>query len=171
MVDANIVGVFVWDFEGRILEANDAFLRIIGYARDDLAAGILRWTDLTPPDWREREEQWVREHKATGLRAPIEKEYFRKDGSRVPILLAAATFDESETEGIGFVLDLTDRKRAEEAIRQREATIRGFAESNIIGIFVWEFPDTRIIEANDAFLPWWDTSAKSLSQAARPLWS
>ena len=96
LVDANIVGIFIWDFEGRILEANDAFLRIIGYDRDDLAAGALRWTDLTPPDWRERDEQWVREHKASGLRAPIEKEYFRKDGSRVPVLLAAATFDERQ---------------------------------------------------------------------------
>jgi PAS domain S-box-containing protein len=152
LVDANIIGIFFWNFEGRILEANDAFLRIIGYHRDDLEAGVLRWTDLTPPDWRERDEQWVREHKATGLRSPVEKEYFRKDGSRAPILLAAATFDNSETEGVGFVLDLTERKRTEEALRQRDAAIRGLADSNILGIVAWEFPDTRIIEANDAFL-------------------
>jgi PAS domain S-box-containing protein len=67
LVDANIVGIFIWDFEGRILEANDAFLRIIGYDHDDLATGALRWTDLTPPDWRERDEQWVCEHKASGV--------------------------------------------------------------------------------------------------------
>jgi PAS domain S-box-containing protein len=152
LVDANIIGIFFWEFEGRILEANDAFLKIIGYDRDDLEAGALRWTDLTPPDWRERDEQWVREHKATGLRPPIEKEYFRKDGSRAPILLAAATFDNSATEGVGFVVDLTERKRAEEALRQREAAIRGLADSNLLGIVAWEFPDTRIIEANDAFL-------------------
>ena len=152
LVDANIIGIFFWNFEGRILDANDAFLRIIGYDRGDLEAGALRWTELTPPDWRERDEQWVREHKATGRRPPIEKEYFRKDGSRAPILLAAATFDNSETEGVGFVLDLTERKRAEEALRQRDAAIRGLADSNILGIAAWEFPDTRIIEANDAFL-------------------
>ena len=84
LVDANIIGIFIWDFDGRILEANDAFLRIVGYDREDLTAGRLRWTDLTPPDWRERDAQWIEEHKKTGLRPPIEKEYFRKDGSRVP---------------------------------------------------------------------------------------
>ena len=53
LVDANIIGIFIWDFEGQILEANDAFLRIVGYDREDLVAGRLRWTDLTPPEWRD----------------------------------------------------------------------------------------------------------------------
>ena len=57
LVDANIIGIFIWDLEGRILEANDAFLRMIGYDREDLLAGRMRWTDLTPPEWRERNAQ------------------------------------------------------------------------------------------------------------------
>jgi PAS domain S-box-containing protein len=52
LVEANVVGIFIWDFDGRILEANDAFLRIVGYDRGDLAAGRISWTDLTPADWR-----------------------------------------------------------------------------------------------------------------------
>ena len=54
LVDANIVGIFIWNFEGEIIEANEAFLRMVGYRREDLASGAVRWTDLTPPEWREQ---------------------------------------------------------------------------------------------------------------------
>jgi len=94
LVDSNIIGVFVGDFDGRILEANDAFLGIVGFDREDLAAGRINWKDLTPRDWRERDAQWIEEHKRTGVRLPIEKEYFRKDGRRVPILIGSATVEE-----------------------------------------------------------------------------
>ena len=151
LVDANIIGIFIGDFEGRIFEANDAFLRIVGYDREDLVAGRIRWTDLTPSDWRERDAQWIREHKLAGLRTPIEKEYFRKDGSRVPILLGSATFEEGGNQLVTFVLDLTERKRAEAVLREREATIRRLVDSNIIGIFIWKL-EGQIVEANDAFL-------------------
>ena len=55
LVDANIIGIFIWDLEGQILEANDAFLHMVGYDREDLVRGRLRWTELTPPEWRERD--------------------------------------------------------------------------------------------------------------------
>src|SRR5207244_8210286 len=54
LVDANIVGIYFWDLEGRITEANDTFLRMVGFDRDDLVSGRVRWTDLTPPEWRRR---------------------------------------------------------------------------------------------------------------------
>jgi PAS domain S-box-containing protein len=118
LVDANIIGIFFWDLEGPILGANEAFLRIVGYDREDLVAGRLRWTELTPPEWRDRHERrWTPELKMTGRVAPYEKEYFRKDGSRVPVLVGSASFDEARNRGVGFVLDLTERKRAEEALR------------------------------------------------------
>ena len=121
LVDANIIGIFIWDSEGRILDANDAFLSMLGYGRGDLAAGRVSWTEITPPEWRERDARLVEQGKQEGRLRPYEKEYFRKDGSRVPVLIGAATFEEGGSQGVAFVLDLTDRKRAEQALRAREA--------------------------------------------------
>jgi PAS domain S-box-containing protein len=125
LVDANIIGIFIWESTGRIIEANDAFLRMVGQDREDLVAGRLRWTDLTPPEWHTRHEQvWTPEIKLTGSLQPYEKEYFRKDGSRVPVLVGAAGFDEPANQGVSFVLDLTKRKRAEAEARESEGRYR-----------------------------------------------
>jgi PAS domain S-box-containing protein len=124
LVDANIIGTFIWDFDGRILEANEAFLDIVGYDHEDLVAGRIRWTDLTPPEWRDRDTRLIQEHKVTGTLQPFEKEYFRKDGSRVPVLIGGATFEEGGKQGVALVLDLTERKRAEEALRDSEEALR-----------------------------------------------
>jgi PAS domain S-box-containing protein len=118
LVDANIIGIFIWDLEGRILEANDAFLRLVGYDREDLVSRGVRWTDLTPPEWRDRDQQLVPELKVTGSLQPFEKEFFRKDGSRVPVLMGVATFEDDAHQGVAFVLDLTERKRAADALRE-----------------------------------------------------
>ena len=118
LFDANIIGIFVWELEGRILDANDAFLAMVGYGREDLVAGRLRWTDLTPPEWRDRDERLTPELARSGTLQPFEKEYFRKDGSRVPVLIGVAAFEENGNQGVAFVLDLTERKRAEYMTRQ-----------------------------------------------------
>ena len=151
LVDANIIGIFITGLQGRVLEANDAFLHLVGQDRDDLVSGRIRWTDLTPPEWRERDKRALRELYSNTIAQPYEKEFFRKDGSRVPVLVGGALFEEGGNEGVAFVLDLTERKCAEEALRESEAKIRRLVDSNIIGIFVWDF-DGRILEANDEFL-------------------
>jgi PAS domain S-box-containing protein len=118
LVDSNIVGIVIWDVQGRIIEANQAFLDIVGYARQDLAS--LRWTELTPAEWRDVDDQAFAELNATGSVQPREKEYFRKDGSRVPVLVARALFEWKPDEGVSFVVDMTDRKRDEERLRASE---------------------------------------------------
>jgi PAS domain S-box-containing protein len=124
LVDANIIGIYLWELEGRIFEANDTFLHIVGYDRQDLGSGRVRWTDLTPPDWRDLDARAVEGLKTGGRLAPVEKEYFRKDGSRVPVLIGSAAFDEQRDEGVAFVLDLTERKRAEAEARESERRVR-----------------------------------------------
>ena len=136
LVDSNIIGIFIWDFEGQIREANEAFLNMVGYNHEELVAGRIRWTDLTPPDWRDRDARWVQEHKMTGTLRPIEKEYFRKDGSRVPVLIGAATLEEDGNQGVAFVLDLTERKRAQaehERLRQLEADLAHVNRVSMMG--------------------------------------
>jgi PAS domain S-box-containing protein len=93
---------------------------MLGYDRDDLASGRLHRTGLTPPEWRARTERAVSEVETTGTIQPFEKEYLRKDGSRLPVLLGAASFDETGNQGVSFVLDLTERKRVETEMRESE---------------------------------------------------
>ena len=118
LVDANIIGIFIWTIDGRVIEANDAFLRMVGYDREDLISDRVHRTDLTPPEWHKRLELMLADLKMTGTAQPYEKEYFRKDGSRVPVLIGAAAFDEKRDRGVAFVLDLTERKRVEEALQK-----------------------------------------------------
>src|SRR3981189_1416541 len=83
-----------------------------------------RWMALTPNEWSDATERANAELRATGSCKAFEKEYLRKDGTRVPVLLGAATFGERQDQGVAFVLDLTERKRAEENLRESERRYR-----------------------------------------------
>jgi PAS domain S-box-containing protein len=113
LFDSNIIGIVIFDFEARFVDANDAFLDMVGYSREDLASGRMRWTDMTPAEWQTLSEQQVAEMGTTETRQAFEKEYFRKDGSRVPVLVGPVALEGRRNEGVAFVLDLTERKQAE----------------------------------------------------------
>jgi PAS domain S-box-containing protein len=113
LVDSNIIGICIFDLDRRILEANDAFLGIVGHSREDVIAGRLSFAGLTPPEWAEADKRQLAQLTSTGTWRPSEKEFFRKGGSRVPVLVGGATFDALHHQGVAFVVDLTERKRAE----------------------------------------------------------
>jgi len=133
LVDANLMGVFTWRRDGRITEANDAFLRMIGYEREDLASGRIRWADLSPVEWREADERAIAEIQRTGTAQPYEKEVLRKDGSRVPVLIGEASLHEADNDGIAFALDLTPRKQAEAALADARAVMTHVARVATVG--------------------------------------
>jgi PAS domain S-box-containing protein len=110
LVEAGILGIFIANVEGGIVEANHAFLQMLQYGRQDLVSGRLHWKDLTPAELRERDQRALTEGLATGVFQPYEKEFLRKDGSRVAALIGGALF-EGGNEGVSFVLDLTEQKR------------------------------------------------------------
>jgi PAS domain S-box-containing protein len=149
LVDSNIIGIFIWDFNGRIVEANDEFLRMVNYEREDLVSGHIMWADLTPPDWRDRNNARIEQQKSSGRFEPFEKEYTRKDGSRVPVLIGGATFEEGGNQGVAFVLDLTERKRAEDRLRVQHTVAQILAEAATI-----EEVTPRILRAMGESLGW-----------------
>jgi PAS domain S-box-containing protein len=124
LFDSNIIGIVSFDFQERFLDANDAFLEMVGYSREDLVLGRMRWTDMTPAEWRAVSEQQVADLGATETRQAFEKEYFRKDGSRVPVLVGPVALEGRWKEGVAFVLDLTDRKRAQAEAHENERRYR-----------------------------------------------
>jgi PAS domain S-box-containing protein len=171
LVDANIVGIVIWDFQGRIIETNQAFLDIVGYAREDLAS--LRWTELTPDEWRDVDDQAFAELKATGTVQPREKEYFRKDGSRVPVLVARAVFEWNPDEGVAFVLDLTERKHVEGALRDAQANLAHVVRITTLGELTASIahevnqPLAGVVANAEACLRWLDRETPDLEEARR----
>lgn len=122
------VGIIFLTSEGRITEANDAFLAMSGFSREDQQAGRLRCEEMTPPEWTSVSLRAIAEFKATGRTTPYEKEFFRKDGSRWWALLVAKQL--SEHEGVEYIIDITEGKRAEQSLRESEARFRAVAEAS-----------------------------------------
>jgi PAS domain S-box-containing protein len=166
LVESNIIGIMITDVGGQIIEANDAFLGMTGYTRGDLSAERMRWTDMTPAEWVPVSQQGLVRMRATGSCEPFEKEYFRKDGSRVPVLVGAAAL--GRDEAVAFVLDLTERKRAErrqnlllDERRRAEYLTRQVFESSPDGVGIVG-RDCRYQRVNPAHERNWGVPAETL---------
>ena len=138
LIDSNVQGVMFWNMQGSIADANEAFLDIVGYTRKDLEAGLIDWAAITPIEYTDLDRRAVEELAIKGICTPFEKEYVRKNGTRVPVLVGAAKFEDSPNEGVCFVLDTTLRKQGEDAHtklaqlhRDQHFYTRSLIESNI----------------------------------------
>lgn len=132
LVDANIIGIFLFEFEGTIFEANDALLSLLGYSRAEFVAHGLRWTELVPEDLRYLDGQLFSELEKHGILQPFESEYLRKDGSRVPVLIGVATFEDNPNQGVAYALDLTERQKSQVLLNHARAELAHVSRVNAL---------------------------------------
>ncbi|MBW4679948.1 MAG: PAS domain S-box protein [Microcoleus vaginatus WJT46-NPBG5] len=153
LAESNLMGIFFADFSGHISDANDAFLQMLGYSKEELHSGALRWDVMTPPEYRRLDEQKICEIKISGNSTPWEKEYIRKDGTRVSVLVGTALLEDSQEDCVCFIVDLTERKRMEEALRFALQKLNFHVENSPLAVIEWdrEFRVRR-----------WSTSAERL---------
>ncbi|HET9911626.1 MAG TPA: PAS domain S-box protein [Anaerolineales bacterium] len=126
--NSNIVGILIGNTSGKVVLANDYYLRLLGVSRQDLIDGKVDWKQFTPPEWLSADEKAIQELRERGVCEPYEKEYVRADGTRVPIYVADAMLPGPGEEIAAFVLDITERKQAEEALRQSEERFARFMQ-------------------------------------------
>ncbi|MBL0216743.1 MAG: response regulator [Myxococcales bacterium] len=131
LAESGVIGIVVSDAAGTIVEANDPFLRFLGFSREELVGGHLRERDLTPPEWLAVTDQALETLRASGVAAPYEKELARKDGSRVWVLVGIAKLDEDQS--ISFMVDVTAQKRAEAALVRSQEQLRHAQKMEAVG--------------------------------------
>ncbi|MEG4282035.1 PAS domain S-box protein [Microcoleus sp. A006_D1] len=150
VVDSNIIGIFFWDINGQITDANQAFLNLVGYTRDDLLSQKICWQGMTPPEYRSLDAEKLAELAATSTATPFEKEYIRSDGSRVPVMLGGAFLEGSQQFGVSFVLDLTDRKQAESELQKQQELLESIITTIPNFLYIYDTEAQQNIYANAA---------------------
>ncbi|MCU0566572.1 MAG: PAS domain-containing sensor histidine kinase [Oculatellaceae cyanobacterium Prado106] len=136
MLNLNMLGMGIWTDAGVIVQANDAFLNLLGYTRQELNAGQITWRKITPAEYHERNQIAIQEIQTKGYCTPFEKEYFHKDGRRISAFTGGASLSAKATRGIFFVIDLTPQKQAEAQLQQSKALLEGFMRHTPTNVFI-----------------------------------
>ena len=162
LYESDLIGIGYPDALGGIRDGNDALLRILGYSREEMEAGLVRWDTMTPPEYRDADLEHFAENVERGRCTPYRKEFIRKDGSRVPVMVGFAELRGSVPESIGFVLDLSAQKEAEDSARDREQRFSTLAES--LPQLVWASdPKGDRIYNNQRYLDYTGLTAEELT--------
>ncbi|MBR8834143.1 MAG: PAS domain S-box protein [Stigonema ocellatum SAG 48.90 = DSM 106950] len=159
-VESDIIGLIISDIYGGIHEVNNAFLRIVGYTRKDFISGRLLWTDLTPQEYLPLDYAAIAEAKNRGVCTPYEKEYIRKDTSRVSILIGYALIGENKEQAIAFVLDMTELKLTQAALTESEKRFRYVTDK--APMMVWMSGQDKLWTYINQ--PWLDFTGRSIEQ-------
>jgi PAS domain S-box-containing protein len=138
LLDSELYAVLYWKIDGGVVDANDKFLKLSGYTREDVRAGLVNWARMTPAEYQDMDEDARRQIRETGVHLPYEKEYIRKDGARVWGMFSAVAYEDDRNEGISIIIDITERKRTEKALRESEATLQLFIESSPVALAMFD---------------------------------
>jgi PAS domain S-box-containing protein len=149
LVGSPLFGVVITN-EERVLDANQLYLDMIGYSMEELRAGKVLRANLTPPEYKWLDQRGLAELRVTGSSLPYEKEYVRRDGSRVPVLLGSTTLTHEPLTWIGFVVDLTEQKHTERALRESEEQLRALTQASPVFLFTMT-PEGRYSYASRYF--------------------
>ena len=142
--DANIVGIFIADARGNVFMANDSYLDILGVRREEFLESGINWRELTPTEWLPADEKGLRELQQRGLCSPYEKEYLRSDGRRVPVYLAKAMLPGPEKQIATFILDITERRLAEQALQVSYDQLQRAEQIGQLGHWEWVVRDDQV---------------------------
>ncbi|HIK17027.1 MAG TPA: PAS domain S-box protein [Leptolyngbyaceae cyanobacterium M33_DOE_097] len=159
LVESNMFGVAFGDFSGGIHYVNDYFTNMVGYTREEIETGKVQWIDITPPEYLHLDEKAGVELRAKGVATPFEKEYIRKDGTRVPVLIGSTLLqnsDDPQAEIICFYVDLSERKRIEAALRQALYKLNFHVENTPMAVIEWDrnFQVTRWSKTAEQIFGW-----------------
>jgi PAS domain S-box-containing protein len=125
--ESDMIGIAFLRMDGSVTEANDYYLKLIGYSREELAAGKVPWENVTPPEYRHAEARAIEQVQITGFAAPWEQEFVRKDGTRVPVLIGISAVEGAPREGVACVVNLSERKRLSAELTRSQERARSLS--------------------------------------------
>jgi len=181
LFESNIIGIMFANLSGNITMANNAFLQMVGYTQEELHAGQVRWDEMTPAEYRHLDEQAIAEFQQWGVCNSFEKEYFCKNGSRIPVMVGGALLEGTQNLAICFVLDISERKQAEEELKRQNLRSQLFADVTLKirqSLQLEEILQTTVTEVQKllqadrvlVYRVWPDGTGSAVTEAVVPGW-